>query len=117
MKKKFLAVIIVWVVLFAGCSEGHRRHRTHHVVRKPACHQRVHHSSVRIGYSYRSPSHRIGYKRPPVHGKGRPFMHGKGRPGIGKPSTHGKGRPGTGRPSAYGKGRPSTHSKGKHGNK
>jgi len=96
MKIKFLVVIIAWMILFAGCSEGHKRHRGHRVVRKPVCHQRVHHRSVRIGYSYKSPSHKIGYKRPPMHGRGRPSMSGRGPgrgrgPGKGKGMMHGKG--------------------------
>jgi hypothetical protein len=102
MKKKYLAAIIVWMILFAGCSEGHKRHRGHRVVRKPVCHQRVHHRSVRIGYSYKSPSHKIGYKRPPMHGKGGPPMHGRGRPSM---SGRGPGRgPGKGKGIMHGKG-------------
>lgn len=82
MKKRFLVVIIVWMFLFVGCSEGHRRHRTHRIGRRTVPHQRVYHSSVRIGYSYRFPSYKIGYKRPSMHGRGRSGMHGKGRSGC-----------------------------------
>jgi hypothetical protein len=114
MKRKFLAAIIVWVVLFAGCSEGHRVHVRHRIGRRPVHHRR----SVVIGHSYKtpsykSPSHRIGYKRPPMHGKGRPFMHGKG-PGRGKgPSMMGRG-PSRGRGPGKGssKGKGMTHGKG-----
>ena len=44
MKKKFLVAIIVWMFLFVGCSEGHRKHRGHPGVRRsgrPHCRQKV----------------------------------------------------------------------------
>lgn len=92
MKKKFLAVIIVWMFLFAGCSEGHRRHRGYSVVirssrpRYGKVYPPVHYREPRVVIS-RHPSHTIkkgsyGSRRgpySPMKGKSHSIGRGKGK--------------------------------------
>ena len=88
MKKRFLIAIIVWVFLFAGCSEDYRVHVTHRVGRRPVHHKRVYHRIPhRIPHrgvmcDKYSPGRKVGHRgRYPMYGKGKPGMHGRGRHG------------------------------------
>lgn len=96
MKKKFLAVIIVWMFLFMGCSEGHRRHRGHPIVIRPS---RPHYKQRVVPVCHRGPRIVVGSHGPkmgqrgPYRGQRGPHgpMTGKG-PGRGKGHGRGKGK-------------------------
>ncbi len=88
MKKKYLVAIIVWMFLFAGCSEGNRRHRGHHGYRRPV---RPYHKQVRLPVRHRGPkiavrSHSTYTMRKGLYGSRR------GLRGQTRGKGHGKGK-------------------------
>ena len=91
MKKKYIVAIIVWSLLFAGCSEGHKVYVQHRIGRRPPSH------------------YRYVYMSPPVRYRGPTVLAIRQGPKMGRNGSHGLQRGPGGPQGSGGRGRGRGH--------